>query len=220
MAQEQRETKQGISRRAFAAGCGGAAAMLALGAVKFVPAEALVRPPGGQDEERLFARCVRCEKCIEACPHHVLKPAHIEDGIIGMRMPQMDFSNDYCTFCVDEAGGEPLCVKACPTDALALTAGVAPKDTILGKAVITQDYCLAYHLIGCRFCYDACRDVAGYDAITLDAHNRPVVNADKCNGCGACESVCVSMMEGSISAGATHRAITVRTEKDWKEVTR
>ena len=31
-----------------------------------------------------------------------------------------------------------------------------------------------------------------------------------CNGCGACESVCVSLQNGSISAGATERAIVVR----------
>ncbi|MFR1166142.1 MAG: hypothetical protein ACLSDQ_00100 [Adlercreutzia equolifaciens] len=33
---------------------------------------------------------------------------------------------------------------------------------------------------------------------------------DACNGCGACESVCVSLQNGSISAGATERAIVVR----------
>ena len=36
------------------------------------------------------------------------------------------------------------------------------------------------------------------------------IDEDKCNGCGACESVCVSLQNGSISAGATERAIIVR----------
>ena len=36
------------------------------------------------------------------------------------------------------------------------------------------------------------------------------IDQDKCNGCGACESVCVSLQNGSISAGATERAIVVR----------
>jgi ferredoxin-type protein NapG len=39
-----------------------------------------------------------------------------------------------------------------------------------------------------------------------------VVIADKCNGCGACESVCVSLKEGSISSGATKRAIVVEPQ--------
>ena len=36
------------------------------------------------------------------------------------------------------------------------------------------------------------------------------IDQGKCNGCGACESVCVSLQNGSISAGATERAIVVR----------
>ena len=36
------------------------------------------------------------------------------------------------------------------------------------------------------------------------------IDQNKCNGCGACESVCVSLQNGSISAGATERAIVVR----------
>ena len=35
------------------------------------------------------------------------------------------------------------------------------------------------------------------------------IDRDKCNGCGACESVCVSLQNGSISEGATARAIVV-----------
>ena len=40
---------------------------------------------------------------------------------------------------------------------------------------------------------------------------RRIVEIDeaKCNGCGACESVCVSLQNGSISEGATARAIVV-----------
>lgn len=29
-----------------------------------------------------------------------------------------------------------------------------------------------------------------YDAITLDAQNRPVVDPGLCNGCGKCEQIC------------------------------
>ena len=101
--------------------------------------------------------------------------------------------------------GRPLCVECCPTEALALPQGAEPETTILGKAVVIEDWCLAYRLTGCRYCYDVCP----YEAIELDADNRPHVIADKCNGCGACESVCVSLQNGSISSGATSRAIVV-----------
>ena len=97
-------------------------------------------------------------------------------------------------------------MSACPTEALKLPADATAENTIIGKAVIREDWCLAYKLTGCRFCYDACP----YEAMELDKDNRPIVLEDKCNGCGACESVCVSLQNGSIAEGATARAIVVR----------
>ena len=156
-------------------------------------------------EERLVSACIRCEKCYEICPRNVIAPAHLEDGVLNMRTPTFDFSANWCDWCADEHGGTPLCVSACPTEALKLPDGATAENTIIGKAVINTDWCLAYKLIGCRFCYDACP----YEAMELDENNRPVVIEDKCNGCGACESVCVSLQNGSISEGATARAIVV-----------
>ena len=202
----------GMTRRTLCLGIGGAAVMLGLGGLKVANPQAIVRPPGGQDEDRLISACIRCEKCYEACPRHVIKPAKIEDGLLGMRSPQLDFSADYCDFCAEENGGVPLCVASCPTEALQLPAGADAHSTIIGQAEIDRKTCLAFRDTGCHFCFDACRD-AGYDAIQLDGNGyspRPYVIEDKCVGCGACESVCVSLQQGSIVAGATERAIVVR----------
>lgn len=202
----------GMTRRTLCLGIGGAAVMLGLGGLKVANPQAIIRPPGGQDEDRLISACIRCEKCYEACPRHVIKPAKIEDGLLGMRSPQLDFSADYCDFCAEENGGVPLCVASCPTEALQLPAGADAHNTIIGLAEIDRKTCLAFRDTGCHFCFDACRD-AGYDAIQLDGNGyspRPYVIEDKCVGCGACESVCVSLQQGSIVAGATERAIVVR----------
>lgn len=199
--------RAGISRRALCLGVGGIAALLALGGVGAVAqGEAQVRPPGGQDENRLIGACIRCEKCYEVCPRDVIAPAHIEDGIVGVRTPVVDFSKNWCDFCEEENGGDPLCVKCCPTKALSLPADATAQGTIIGIAEIVTDWCLAYRLIGCKFCSDACP----YDAIELDSDGRPQVIAELCNGCGACEAACVSMQNGAISAGADSRAITIR----------
>lgn len=206
MGDEKKRAGAGMSRRTFALGVGGGCALLALGALKAVPAEAQVRPPGGQNEEALLAACIRCERCVEACPSHALRPAHLEDGVVTVRTPTVGFNDGWCDFCEEANGGAPLCVAACPTEALRLPADATAESVILGKAVLIRDWCLAwYRDNGCRFCYDACP----YEAIELDADNRPHVIADKCNGCGACESVCVSLQNGSISSGATSRAIVV-----------
>ncbi|HIR02380.1 MAG TPA: 4Fe-4S dicluster domain-containing protein [Candidatus Aveggerthella stercoripullorum] len=202
----------GISRRTLCLGVGGAAVMLGLGGLKFVGTAPITRPPGGQDDDHLASACIRCQKCVEICPRHCITPAHGETGLLNLRTPTMDFHEDYCDWCREENGGEPLCVKVCPTQALKLPAGATEENTIIGKAVIDEDTCLAFRLTGCRFCYDACIEARGEDkkAIELDENNRPHVTADLCNGCGACESVCVSLQNGSISSGARERAIVIR----------
>ena len=204
-AQPEMPRSDGITRRALCAGGVGAAALIALGGLRYVGHNPLPRPPGGQDEAHLVSACIRCERCYEVCPRHVIVPAHIEDGLLGMRTPTFDFDANYCDFCTEENGGVPLCVQSCPTDALALPEGAAPETTIMGLATIDQYQCLAFRDSGCRYCFDACP----YEAIEL-RDNKPYIIADKCNGCGACESVCVSLKAGSIASGATERAVVVR----------
>lgn len=145
MDDETEKTYAGMPRRSFALGAGGAAVLLAMGGLKAVPAQAQVRPPGGQDEDQLISACIRCERCVEACP----------------------------------------------TAALSLAADATAEGTILGKAVIIKDWCLAWDKNnGCKFCYDACP----YEAIELDEFGRPVVIAERCNGCGACQNSCVALL--------------------------
>ncbi|MDR1184214.1 MAG: 4Fe-4S dicluster domain-containing protein [Coriobacteriales bacterium] len=204
---EKDEGSSGMTRRTVVLGAGGAAVMLGLGGLGFIGNDPIIRPPGGQDENHLVSACIRCERCYEICPRNAIAPTHIENGLLNMRTPTLDFSDDFCDWCAEENGGDPLCVKVCPTEALSLPPGATALDTMIGKAVINTDWCLAYRLIGCRFCYDACP----YEAMELDENNRPVVLYDICNGCGACESVCVSLQNGSISEGADEVAIVIRT---------
>ncbi len=201
----------GMTRRTFALGAGGLVVCMGLGGVKLLPAQAVVRPPGGQDEDAFLAGCTRCEKCVEACPNDAIKLCHIEDGLVNMRTPQMDFYSNYCDFCQQFNGGNPRCVAACVTGALKLEDGATAQNTIIGKAQITQDWCLAYMDMGCHKCYDVCP----YGAIELDQEGRPYVIDSKCNGCGACEAACVSLTNGSRSAAsdATSRAIVVKAQE-------
>ena len=40
----------------------------------------LLRPPGIQSEQDFMARCIKCGKCIEACPYAALHAAGITEG--------------------------------------------------------------------------------------------------------------------------------------------
>lgn len=207
----------GVSRRDVVVGAAGAAVMLGLGAgVKAFGGNAgqTMRPPGGQDEDRFMARCTRCMKCYEVCPQHVIVPASLEEGLLNLRTPSMDFHNGWCDFCADANDGMPLCVECCPTRALDVPAGSTHEDFVIGKVLLVKDWCMAYRLTHCRDCYDACE----FDAIVLDEHKRPHLELKNCNGCGACELACRSMTAGTPHPDATHRAIIVVPADQGKEV--
>ncbi len=194
-----------MTRRSFTAGAVGACALFGMGAVKLAPTAELLRPPGAQDQTRLLATCIRCNKCREVCPQRAIGVTHIEDGFINARTPSMDFKSGYCNFCQDKDGG-PLCASACPTGAIEhIAKGATP---ILGKAELNRDWCLAARGMGCHECVDKCP----YNAIELGADKVPVVDYDACNGCGACELYCISMSSGALIDGATDRAILVKPE--------
>lgn len=206
--EEKRSAPKGasVSRRTFALGAVGACAVVGLGGVKYLPSQTLCRPPGGQDEEQLVAGCVHCEKCREVCPHNAIAPAHIEQGILNARTPRMDFKSGWCDFCENEPGG-PKCIAVCPTHALT---EVDPTAVIIGIAELNRDWCLAAKGMGCHECVD----VRTYEALELGYDNVPVVDADACNGCGACELACISLSAGSITTGATDRAIVVKPTEE------
>lgn len=208
MEQEDKTTASGagIARRDLILGAGGVAVALGLGAVtKVFGGDAILRPPGGQDEDRLLSLCIRCQKCTEACPRRAIIPVGMESGFLSMRTPTMDYHVGDCDFCAKENDEVPLCVAACPTGALNLTELATRGNTVIGEPLLIKDWCLAYRLTHCRDCYDACQ----LEAIKLDDAKRPHILWDTCNGCGECEHACRSMTAGTPVPGATHRAITI-----------
>jgi len=152
------------------------------------PAEFL-RPPGAVDEERFLADCLRCGFCTWTCPTGVIQPAGLEAGPEGILTPVMKMQIGYCVFCTDCSG--------CPKNLLRRyrrLGGIKPK---IGVAAVDRGPCRSLlRNRTCTVCYEACQDTE--KAITLRPASEgngptvmePVVNSDRCVGCGHCEHRC------------------------------
>ena len=205
-----------MNRRDFVRCSGAVAGLFALGGAAVVVGEAeLVRPPGAQDERAFLSVCTRCDRCRSACPTDVIAPASLEDGLISIRTPKLDFTLGWCNFC-------GACADVCPTGAL-VNEGIAPFESeampqltffettaVIGRAVINRDRCIIWR--GQSTCV-ACSQKCPYGAISLDEANRPVVDERRCNGCGVCEHSCPSSRLLSYDGGST-RGIEVACAND------
>ena len=168
--------------------------------VAFTGESQLLRPPGGQDEDRFESLCLKCDRCRSVCPCSCLTIATLENGVINARTPRIDFHKGYCNFC-------GKCADVCPTGAI--LPGFDPDGDKIGIAVVDHDECLAFRGGGCERCVDACP----YDAIDFSA-SYPVVDASRCNGCGQCEYVCPSNVLRSFSGSRSTRGINVCLEDE------
>lgn len=150
------------------------------------------RPPGAGAEKDFLSACIRCGKCVQACPYDALKTAATTAGRYS-GAPYLEFRDVPCYMCEDLP-----CVKACPTEALDHSLTNA-HEMCLGTAAITdREACLSLNGLRCEICYRVCPEID--KAITLTKHEQsitkrhtvfePVVHKDKCTGCGICEHAC------------------------------
>ena len=195
-----------MSRRAMLAatlaGGGAAVGAAAIGATRLTdpPKTPPVRPPGAVPEADFLRLCVRCGLCIKACPFNVLQPTPLGGGLDGLWTPRV---------AADWAGCDPTCTncgQVCPTGAIRAL-GLEEKSVArMGLAVVDERTCLPHAGAGpCELCEAECT-AAGYDAIEFirvgvrtDAaglpipdtgYRAPLIIADKCVGCGLCQSRC------------------------------
>ena len=164
-----------------------------------------IAPPGAESLEHIHQHCTACQLCISACPNNVLRPSM---KLSTLMQPEMSFEKGYCRpECVE-------CSSVCPTGAIKRIT-VPEKSVIsIGQAVWVEESCIVNRdKVQCNVCEVKCPAQA-IVMRRLEPENRnsppplppsgqmppfsmrpvilkvPVVDKEKCIGCGACEHLC------------------------------
>jgi len=179
---------------------GGAAAAVAL---RLLPGhtrdqEAVLRPPGCVEPDRLADLCVRCGSCLRVCPSSTLVSS-TRGGWALFQTPELVARRGGCLH------GCNGCGQVCPTGAIRPLDLGQKRRAVIGRARIDTRRCRAHRgAAGCVVCAAACP----FEAIALqrgrtnarwgDAIALPSVVTDRCTGCGLCEAACPVSSESAI----------------------
>jgi ferredoxin len=143
-----------------------------------------LRPPGAIREDKFTGLCLRCGNCIRACPSRIIHPDRGQSGVLGFLSPIVLYKSDYCK---EDCNA---CTTVCPSGALQRLSLEQKNRYIIGKASVDTSLCL-WGVSECHSCLPSCP----YKAIKIQWNEEsyesfPGVDPAKCNGCGACETVC------------------------------
>ncbi len=145
-----------------------------------------ITPAGSQSIRNFTQHCTACQLCVSACPNQVLRPSSSLDRLM---QPEMSYERGYC---------RPECTKCsevCPAGAIRPISAADKSATQIGHAVFIPENCVVNRDgVECGNCARHCP--AG--AIQMlpgiaddpDSPKFPVVNTERCIGCGACENLC------------------------------
>lgn len=145
-------------------------------------------PPGAQGIKHLTSHCTACQLCVAACPNGVLRPSTDLDSLM---QPESSYERGYC---------RPECTRCsevCPAGAI-IKIDRAEKSSIqIGHAVWVKENCVP--LTDGKECGNCARHcpVGAITMVPSDPADDtsvkiPVVNVERCIGCGACENLCPS----------------------------
>ena len=179
-----------VGRRTFLGFAAGGAAGLAYGkTIKGRTPVTAIRPPGSA-HRNFNALCSRCGNCMKACPYGLIVPDLGSTGVDGLFTPVLKFRSQNTAqeeFCFQ---GCTACTQVCPSGAIRFLKAEEKLQTAIGLAKIDKKKCIAWEKA--EYCV-VCQEFCPYQAITETRQkgvNCPTVDADKCRGCGACESQC------------------------------
>ena len=162
---------------------------------KKVPArQTRITPPGSVSDKNMYQHCTACQLCVDSCPQHVLRPS---TDLAHFMQPESSYERGYCRpECT-------VCSDVCPAGAIRPITVEEKASTQIGHAVWVRDNCVVLSDgVLCGNCSRHCPtgaiqmvDTEGFSEFK-DRKGRPfrlqipVVNEERCIGCGACENLC------------------------------
>lgn len=143
-------------------------------------------PAGALSARNLAQHCTGCQLCVSACPNGVLRPS---TDLTKLMQPEMSYERGYC---------RPECTRCsdvCPAGAIRPISVEDKSSTRIGHAVWIKKNCVSLtDGVECGNCARHCPSGAilmvHSDANDENSVKIPVVNVERCIGCGACENLC------------------------------
>ena len=143
-------------------------------------------PPGAWSARHFTQHCTACQLCVSACPNNVLRPS---TDLEKLMQPEMSYERGYC---------RPECTRCsevCPAGAIHPITKEEKSSTRIGHAVWIKKNCIPLtDGVECGNCARHCPSGAilmvASDSEDENSVKIPVVNAERCIGCGACENLC------------------------------
>lgn len=163
--------------------------------------ETPLAPPGAVSHAHLVRHCTGCQLCVASCPNNVLRPSGSPQSFM---MPEMSYERGYC---------RPECTRCgevCPAGAIHRITRAEKSAISIGHAVWVRDNCIVIadgHKCGncARHCPTGAISMVPMDADDRNSLKIPVVDTEKCIGCGACENLCPARPLSAIYVEGNHR---------------
>lgn len=145
-----------------------------------------ITPFGSLSVKKFYSKCTACQLCVSQCPNNVLRPS---TDLKHFMQPEMDYERGYCRpECT-------VCSQVCPAGAILPITPEEKTSWHVGRAVIDRSLCVVEtDGVNCGNCARHC-PAGAISMVRKDKDDEnslriPVVNEERCIGCGACENLC------------------------------